>query len=213
VKSVATAILVGGLLTATASSIDADIEGTTFSSKTAHVRMTLPRGWRWSDQATYPGLILRMNRTRPRATMMLAVDPLPTEIDPSCRDRPPAAEGAPSLPFPIEVQVACQQGLRLTELGFTVGVVKEGARPWFDYAYKERQLRQGVFVAGEDVFTLVLAAETAASRAQYARTFDKALRSLRTLRTAPVIDEETGEEISDGGVPIEEAPLDGGVAP
>src|SRR5262245_46761050 len=60
------AILVG----ASASPLDAEIEGTTFSSKTANVRMTMPRGWRWSDQATYPGILLRMNRTRPRAAML-----------------------------------------------------------------------------------------------------------------------------------------------
>jgi hypothetical protein len=212
VKSVVTAIVVGGALAAASAPLDADIEGTTFTSKSAHVRMTLPRGWRWSDQATYPGLILRMNRTRPRATMLLAVDPLPTEIDPSCRDRPPAAEGAPALEAPRSVQIACQQGKRLVELGFTVGAFNDAARPWFDYAYGDRQLRQGVFVSDDSVFTLVLAGETAASRAQYARTFDKALRSLRAIGTSPVIDEATGEVVSDGGV-VEEVPSDAGVEP
>jgi hypothetical protein len=206
-------VLVGAvaLICASASTIAADIEGTTFSSKTANVRMTLPRGWRWSDQATYPGILLRMNRTRPKATMLLAVDPLPTEFDPTCLTRPPVTEGAPETALPPELRVACQQSKRLVELGFIVGEVKEAARPWFDYVGKnDRQLRQGIAVLGEHVFTLVLSADTAGARAQYARTFDKALRSLRVLLTpgGATIEGDDTEE-----VPVEEeVSPDAGVA-
>jgi len=189
---------------------DADIEGGTFSSETHNVRMTLPRGWRISDQATYPGIIVRMFRTRPRGTILLAVDPLADTtagIEEACRTRPGAVDGAAPVALALEVQIACQQGRRLTTLGFTVGAIKEAARPWFDYSTSRRELRQGVVVIGESVFTLVLASETAAGRAQYARTFDKALRSLRILETP---EEAAAAASGDGGVGLG---LDAGVAP
>jgi hypothetical protein len=199
-KRAGRSILVGAALLlvvgAGASSTDAEIEGGVFSSKSANIRLTLPRGWRWSDQATYPGIVLRMNRTRPRATILLAVDPAPTTIDPSCENRPPQTEGAAAQPYPPEMQAICQQSLALVKLGFTVSPIKEAARPWFDYSTKDHELREGVFLAGGNVYTLVLAAETAAGRANYASTFDKALRGLRLLA-------QPGEEeaTDDGGVP------------
>jgi hypothetical protein len=165
----------------------ATIEGNTFTSEAHNVRLTLPRGWRWSDQPTYPGIIARMFRTRPRATMMLAVDPrgdVERGITDECRTRTPATASDPPVPAPLALQVTCQQASRLADLGFSILTIKEADRPYIDYAIGDRELRQGVVIAGESVFTLVLAADTAGARAQYARTFDTALRSIRVVDAA-----------------------------
>lgn len=200
---VVAAVLGGAIAIATA-----EIEGGTFSSETHNVRVTLPRGWRISDQPTYPGVILRMFKTRPRLSMLLAVDRLDdlrAGIDADCRTRGSSVDRAVQTPATLPMQLACAQSRRLAELGFEVGPIKEAARPWFDYAGKTRQLRQGVVVLGDNVFTLVLAADTAAGRAQYARTFDKALRSIRVLEA---IEESDATEL--GELVIDAAPADGG---
>jgi len=211
VASIALLVAVGAIALV-ATRAGADIEGGTFSSPPDNVRMTLPRGWRTSDQATFPGVILRMFRTRPRAAILLAVDDLDaatSRIEASCKVRPtdPATTIPAGAAPPVEVQLACQQRRRVITLGFEAAPIKEAARPWFDYGDKQHQLRQGIAVIGGRVFTLVLSADTTASRAQYARIFDKALRSLRRLEAeeGPAIpDSAGGEEVEpteDGGVP------------
>jgi hypothetical protein len=188
----------------------AAIDGNTFTSETHNVRMTLPRGWRAADQPTYPGIIVRMFHTRPRATILLAVDPLDevlANVAAECRTRQ-VNEKEPAVLAPQAMQVACQQRRRLGELGFEVAAIKEAERPWFDYRADRRDLRQGLAILGESVFTLVLAADTSSVRAQYARTFDKLLRSLRQLeaseRSSPP--EDAGAS-ADGGAAT---PVDAG---
>lgn len=195
--SVLATIVVGALVAHVVTDDDearAAIEGGVYASDEHNVRVSLPRGWRISEQAAYPGVIVRMHRTRPRATMLLAVDPLPARAE--------LSEGCAALSTFAEA-VACEQRADLAARGVTVGEVQAAARPWFDYADGKRVLRQGVVVLGPRVFTLVLAADSTSARAQYARSFDRTLRSVRS---------GGGEATttSDGGVPA--APLDGGVA-
>ncbi len=184
---------------------DAEIEGTTFTSTTDNVRVTLPKGWRASDQPSYPGVILRINRTRPRGTILLAVDPWPAPIDPECKNRPTTTEGATPQVYPPEMQVACVQQKRLAALGFDVTPIKEATRPWFDYQSTGHALRQGIAVLGHAIFTLVLATDTAGSRAQHARTFDSMLRSIRLL--------EEPSASGDGGAPATQPTASDGGAP
>lgn len=194
--AIALAIVVGNQLR----SADADIDGGTFSSEADNVRATVPRGWRVSDQPSYPGVILRMFRTRPRGTLLLAVDPIPT-IEVGCQARP-TSDGTTPVDLPLASQIACHQAKELEAKGFTVGAIKEAARPWFDYEDKSRMLRQGVVVLGDTVATLVLAADTTAGRAQYNRTFDKILRSIRALEASSGAAAAT----SDGDVAATTAP-------
>lgn len=193
IAALGVAIVVGDQLRRAA----AEIEGGTFTSNADNVRATVPRGWRVSEQASYPGVVLRMYRTRPRGTLLLAVDALPT-IEVACQARP-MSEGGTPIDLPLAVQVACHQVKDLEARGFTVGPIKEAARPWFDYEDKTRMLRQGVVVLGDQVATLVLASDTTAGRAQYNRTFDKVLRSIRAL------------EADEAAATVDAAPPDGGI--
>jgi hypothetical protein len=100
------------------------------------------------------------------------------------------------------MQILCGQAKELEKLGFVIGPIKEASRPWFDYSIEGHEMRQGLVVFGDRVVTLVLSADTAASRAQYARTFDKTLRSLRALEVAKSGDADAAP--TDGEAPPEE---------
>lgn len=191
----AIAIVPVAILFGVVGSVGADIEGGTFTSTEHNVRATVPRGWRVTDQPTYPGVILRMYRTRPRATILVSIDSIPT-IDAACLTTSPGDE---AIDASLAVQVACHQATDLEARGFTV---KESDRraAAFNFADAKRQLRLGVVILGDQVATVVLAADTEAGRAQYKSTLDKILRSLRQL--------DAEETASMGG-----APTDAGVAP
>lgn len=193
-------------------SVGAEIDGTAFTSEANNVRMTVPRGWRNNDQSSYPGVLLRMYKTNPGGTMLLAVDDLPEKIDPTCVARQTTTgEGVvveEELPLPL--QIACDQSRRLKTFGFEVGTIKEAARPTFDYASGTRALRQGVAVIEDRVFTLVLSASTPEARAQHTRTFEKSLLSLRAL-TASERAAARGDDVSDAGLDDAGVPDDGRV--
>ncbi len=178
----------------------AEIDGGIFSSAEHDVRVSLPRGWRISDQPAFPGVILTMHRTRPRATMLLAVDPLPA------RD---ALSDSCAAASTYAAAIACEHMAVLAARGFAVDAVQAAARPWFDYTGTRRLSRQGIAVIGERVYTLVLAADTASARAQYARIFDRTLRSIRSAGGATTATEAgdgtTAGDTGDAGVPVIDA--------
>jgi hypothetical protein len=189
------AVALVGALAIAARSVDdasAEIEGGVFTSAEHNVRVSLPRGWRISDQPAFPGVIVRMYRTRPRATILLAVDPLPEakDLSETCASAPTFAQA-----------VACEHVVELGSLGFNVEPVQVATRPWFDYAGGKRMSRQGIVVLGDRVFTLVMSVDTASARAQYARSFDRALRSIRLAGAVTT---------ADGGVVVAPEVVDGG---
>jgi hypothetical protein len=161
----------------------AQIEGGAFVSERHNLRVTLPRGWRIADQPAYPGVLVRMYRTRPPATLLVAVDRLAevvARIEPECRSRPPAGGEGAAVVSPLEIQIACQQARALEALGFEIGTTREAARPFFLYKSDTRDLSQGVVVLGDRVFTVVLAGEPGV-RSQYQGVFERTLRGMRLL--------------------------------
>src|ERR1051326_5679428 len=60
--------------------VDADLENSVFTSKTEHLRLVVPRGWRATDQPSYPGLLLWMMRNQPEGRMVLTSGALPREF-------------------------------------------------------------------------------------------------------------------------------------
>src|SRR5512138_2935735 len=51
---------------ALAAALAAAIESAVFTAREARLRMIVPRGWRASDQTSYPGLVLWMARSDPQ---------------------------------------------------------------------------------------------------------------------------------------------------
>jgi hypothetical protein len=187
---------------------EAGLEGEVYTSREANIRLVVPRGWRVSDLPTYPGILLWMARTKPPGRMLLTVDTI--DRDARCAWPKACRDGA----RPLAEQMACALAVRVEAAGFRPGPVQSGRTPWFDYEDGKRWLRQAVLMSGSRAVTLILSASSIADRANHARSFDRAIRSLRPLTAseaaavAPVID--AGLPL-DGGL-LPEQPLDAGVA-
>ncbi|HTJ41233.1 MAG TPA: hypothetical protein VL463_04030 [Kofleriaceae bacterium] len=186
----------------------AAIDEDTFTSREADVRMVAPRGWRKSDQPSYPGILLWMIHEKPPGQMLLTVE----DIGAPSRACWPKTCGHDAT----VADFVCVLSTRLKDAGFTVGPVEDGR--WFDYQQGKnatRFLRQGVVVLGHHAFTLILAAPTTNDRATNARIFDRALRSVRPLSSPSP--EETASSagapppaaLIDAGIPDAELPPDG----
>jgi hypothetical protein len=176
------------------------IENSVFSSTKHDVRVGIPRGWRGSDQATYPGVLLWMRRSRPPGLIMLSSEQIDDAIycswPPECR----------SSSDQLSQQYACALVARLAQAKFRVGPVqagpKDGKLPsvWFEYDDGRRWLRQAIATDDARAHSLVLSATSQTQRANHVRSFEQALRTLRSLS-----EEEAEEAIAS---PPDAAPPD-----
>jgi hypothetical protein len=148
--------------------------------------MLVPRGWRASDQPSYPGHLLWMARNQPQGQIELTAEPFTRDLYCSwpvtCRT---SHEGLPS-------KYACALRLKLQAQRLRVGPDQAGPKDnqtaglqsiWFEYDDGKHFLRQAIaFSAAHDrAFSLVLSAPTGEARATHARAFEQALRTLRPL--------------------------------
>lgn len=210
-------IVVGALALALSIAIRpavATLDDDVFTSREADVRMLAPRGWRVSDQPSYPGVLLWMVRAKPPGQMMLTVE----DIGAASRACWPKECGHDAT----APDFVCVLANRLGAAGFAVGPVEDGR--WFDYQRGKdatRFLRQGVVVLGHHAFTLILSAPTANDRAAHAREFDRALRSVRPLtggegapadeRGPPAIADDGGAIAIDAPPDVDAPPIDAAV--
>jgi hypothetical protein len=166
--------------------VDADLENNNqvFTSKADGLRMIVPRGWRPTDQPSYPGLLLWMMRSQPEGQIVLTAEAFTRELycswPAACRargDAPPAT-------------YACALRDRLTALHFKVGPSQAGPKEtelaglpsvWFEYDDGKHFLRQAVAISNDRAFSLVLVAPTNDARTAHSRPFEQALRTLRLL--------------------------------
>src|SRR6185369_14653137 len=58
----------------------ADLENGVFTSRPDHLRLIVPRGWRASDQSSYPGLRLWMARGQPQGQIELTAEAFTREL-------------------------------------------------------------------------------------------------------------------------------------
>jgi hypothetical protein len=100
----------------------ADLEGQSFTSRADHVRLVVPRGWRASDQASYPGLILWMARSQPQGQMVLTSERFTHELYCSW----PAA--CRTSREPLSGKYACALRQKLTASGLKVDAVQPGPK-------------------------------------------------------------------------------------
>jgi len=191
----------------------AELENQVFTSRIDRLRLVIPRGWRATDQPSYPGLLLWMMRSQPQGQIVLTAEAFTRDLYCSwpiaCRS---SAE-------PLASKYACALRTKLTAQRMKVGPVQPGPRDnevsglpsvWFEYEDGQRFLRQAVALGPDRAVSLVLAAPTNDARAAHVRPFEQALRTLRTLtaeETAPAGD------IDAGVVAIDGAPADASTAP
>ncbi len=146
----------------------AEVEGDTLIATERGLRLELPRGWRASEVSAYPGVVVWLARTTPRVTVLVTVDPL---VGP-CRDplRFCSAEGA--------IDVLRTQ---LDAAGFQMTAQAQSRTPELEYQSGKRFLRQAVIVIGDQVVSVVLAADSPSVRAAQGRMFERLTQSVRAI--------------------------------
>ncbi|MGE0872084.1 MAG: hypothetical protein AB7P03_26235 [Kofleriaceae bacterium] len=188
---------------ASESAADLDNQNQLFTSPADHLQMVVPRGWRATDQPSYPGLLLWMMRSK--GLLVLTAEPFTRQL--YCSWPVACRASADSLPE----KYACALRQKLQAQRMRVGPVQPGPRDtevsgiptvWIEYDDGRRFLRQAVGLSADRAVSLVLSAPSNDARATHARSFDQALRTLKALDTAPSID---------AGVPLGDAAIsDGG---
>jgi hypothetical protein len=200
--------------------VDAELDNQIFTSKAHRLRIVVPRGWRATDQASYPGMLLWMMRSSPDAKMVLTAEPFTRTVycswPPECR----------ATTDPLPTKLACSLRSQLQRQRLNVGTVQAGPKEtevagmpsvWFDVDDGKRFLRQAVALREDRVISLTLSTSSAEARGSHARAFQEALRTLRPLSleemgTALPPPEQVVMQLvvdaggTDAGAPIDAAP-------
>jgi hypothetical protein len=189
----------------------ADLENGVFTSRPDHLRLVVPRGWRASDQSSYPGLRLWMARGQPQGQIELTAEAFTREL--YCSWPVPCRTSHELLPS----KYACALRAKLTALRMHVGPTEAGPREneaaglpsvWFEYDDGRHFLRQAIAISSDRALSLVLSAPSSDARATHARAFEQALRTLQLLTP-----EETRSEAADAAPPVpgDAPPTDAGL--
>ncbi|HEY1555186.1 MAG TPA: hypothetical protein VGF94_10180 [Kofleriaceae bacterium] len=191
----------------------ADLENQVYTSKTDRVQLVVPRGWRATDQPTYPGQLLSMMHDGPDAHIVLTAEPFTRKVycswDIECRTS--------HEPLPTKLACALRKQLAGKPFGLVVGVTQAGPREneangiptvWFEYDDGHHFFRQAVALTEDRVVTLLLATASADARTAYVRAFEQALRTLKPLEQPEPPSSAPTSVPADAGVPA-----DGGLLP
>jgi hypothetical protein len=197
--------LVAAIAIVVGTRVDADLENnnSVFTSR-GGLRLIVPRGWRASDQPSYPGVVLWMMRSQPEGQIALTAETFTHDLYCSW----PVACRTSHDPLPTKY--ACAIRARLAQEHFRVGPTQPGPKEnesvglpsvWFEFDDGKHFLRQAVAMTADHAYSLVLTTTTNDARSAHGRAFEQALRTLQVLSpssTAP----------DDAAAP-DTAPLDG----
>ena len=184
--------------------VSAELEQQLYTSRSDRLRFVVPRGWRATDQPSYPGLLLWMVRVDPpnqTSNMVLTAQAFTREVYCSwpvtCRTNRDAT---------LAEKLACALGQKLQTRRIRVGQIQAGPKEneaaglpsvWLEYDDGKQFFRHALAVSEDRVVSLVLTASSNEGRAQHARAFEQALRTLRPL---------TAEEMGSAAAPTQAAP-------
>jgi hypothetical protein len=172
----------------------AELDNAVFTSRDHQLRLIVPRGWRASDYASYPGLLLWMAPAESTGQIELTAEIVDDDLycswPASCR----------AIKDGLASQYACALRARLEALRFKVGPVVAGPKEneaagltsvSFEYEDRTHFLRHAIAspagpktdepTSGDRAISVVLSAPTSEARAALTRGFEQALRSLRLL--------------------------------
>ena len=201
------------VLAVRSSSVNAELENqnTIYTSKAHRLRLVVPRGWRATDQPSYPGLLVWMLRSSPEGKMVLTAEPFTRQV--YCSWPIECRSSADSLPG----KLACAIRRKLEGQRLRVGPVQAGPKEneqagvpsvWFEVDDGKDYLRQAVALGEDRVISLVLSAKSLEARNAHVRYFEQALRTLR-----PLTPEELGEPLPSPQQVVTQLLDDAGVAP
>ena len=177
-------LLAIGFIVGVATLASAELENSVYTSKTDKLRLVVPRGWRATDQPSYPGLLLWMMRSEPEGRIVLTSEAFTRDVYCSWPVRCQMSHDA------LPAKAACALVAKLTSQRVRVGPVQEGPKEnedaglpsvWFEYDDGKHFLRQALAIDEDHVVSLVLSAPTADARNANVRAFEQALRTLRPL--------------------------------
>lgn len=183
----------------------ADLDNFLFTSRADRLRLVVPRGWRASDQPSYPGLLLWMAHASPVASIQLTAETFTRDL--YCTWPVACQTSHDSLP----AKYACALRKKLEAQRMRVGPVQAGPREnedaglpsvWFEYDDGKHFLRHAIAFSSERAVSLVLSAPNPEARATHSRAFEQALRTMRLLSE----EETTRIEGIDAGLPFDIAP-------
>jgi hypothetical protein len=191
----------------------AELENQVFTSRTDRIRMVVPRGWRSTDQPSYPGLVLWMMRSQPPGQIVLTSEAFTRELYCSWPIACRTSHESPASKY------ACALRGKLQAQRLRVGPVQPGPKDneasglpavWFEYDDGKKFLRQAVALGASDrAVSLVLSAPSNEARASHVRAFEQALRTLRTVSAEEAA--ASLRSVDAGVVAIDGAVTDGGV--
>lgn len=162
----------------------AELENLVFTSRADRLRLIVPRGWRASDQPSYPGLLLWMGRSQPQGQMELTSELFTRDL--YCSWPVPCRTSHESLPS----KYACALRSKLEAQHLRVGPTQAGPKDneaaglpsiWFEYDDGKHFLRHAIAFSPDRAISLVLSSPTNEARTTYARAFEQALRTLHLL--------------------------------
>jgi hypothetical protein len=162
----------------------ADLENLAFTSRQDRLRLIVPRGWRASEQVSYPGLVLWMARTAPQGQIELTAEKFTRELYCSWPVRCRTSHDPPPSIY------ACALRSKLEAQHLRLGPIQAGPKEneaaglpsvWFEYDDGRHFLRQAIAFSSDRAFSLVLSAPTGDARATHTRAFDQVLRTFQLL--------------------------------
>lgn len=202
---------------------EAELENQVFTSRAAsstedRLRLIVPRGWRATEQPSYPGLLLWMARTQPPGQIVLTAETFTRERYCSWPVACRMAQGT------LVAKYACALRTKLEQQRLRFGPTQAGPEEnekaglptlYFDYEDGRRFLRQAVTLSSDRLITLVLSAPSETARDAHERQFIQTLRTLRLLTAAEAATTTTVDATlamtTDGGAPTDATtpPTDG----
>lgn len=198
--AVASLAIAGALLCP--SQVKADLDNQLFTSPEHRIKLTVPKGWRASELASYPGIVLWMLRSQPEARIVVGAEELRQELVCSwpaeCR----------ALSKPLAERYACALQAQLERQNILVGQIQAGPKEnvaaglpsvWFEFTDGKRYVRQAVAANERRVVSFALSTGSIADRGTHARAFDQALRSLQELSEAEARAAAPSSPSTDGG--------------
>jgi hypothetical protein len=215
----ALAIVVGIAVPGAVPDSAADLENAVFTSRADEVRLLVPRGWRASEQPSYPGLLLWMARSQPQGQIELTAEAFTREL--YCSWPVPCRT---SHDDNLSAKYACALRTKLAALKMKVGPIEAGPKDnelaglpsvWFEYDDGKHFQRQAIALSSDRAFSLVLSAPTSDARATHTRAFEQTLRTLQLLTaedTARVTGIDAAAPLPPGdGPPSDAGLIDGAV--
>jgi hypothetical protein len=168
----------------------ADLENQIYTSKADQLRIVVPRGWRATDQPSYPGLVLWMMRAQPDAHMVLTIEAFTRKQycawPIQCRTSHDSLPGKLACALRAQLETAARAQRRTIHVGPTQAGPKENEASglptvWFEYDDGKHFFRQAVALTEDRIVSLLLSTGSLEFRTSYVRAFESALRTLRPL--------------------------------